>query len=80
LLEIYISKAVSNMFLVTVMELLERRLSTFSKALLQKSLDDIMKHPLKFVNEVAHPKGKIIRMDKTKYNEILEHYRSKLNS
>jgi len=72
---IYISKGVNNMFAVTVLEMLQRRMDTFSKVKLQKAFDDTMKHPLKFLVEVPHPKGKIIRMDKSKYNEILASYR-----
>lgn len=77
-LEIYMGKAISNMFMVTVLDMLQRRMSTFTKVQLQKGLEDCINGPVKFLEEVAHPKGKILRMDKSKYNEALNHYQRQL--
>lgn len=78
MLEIYISKAVSNMFLVSVLDMLERRMSTFPTLQLQHTIEEILKCPIPVMTEVAHPKGKILRMDKSKYNEARQHYLSKI--
>jgi hypothetical protein len=71
---IYISKGVSNMFLVTVIELLQRRLPTYSNNQIKKAIDDMLKGSVPLVNEVSHPKGAILRLDKSKYKEAMDHY------
>jgi hypothetical protein len=68
---IYISKGVSNMFLVTVIELLQRRLPTYSNNQIK---NDMLKGSVPLVNEVSHPKGAILRLDKSKYKEAMDHY------
>jgi hypothetical protein len=71
---IYVSKGVSNMFMVTVIDLLQRRLPTYSTIHIKKAIEDMLKDLIPLVNKISHPKGAILRLDKSKYKETMDHY------
>lgn len=68
----YISKSVSNMFEVTLLELIRKRFNTIPIDVIKEAIGLIKKLPDTFLTEVAHPKGTILKVEKAKYNAVLD--------
>jgi hypothetical protein len=72
----YIGKNVCNMFEVTLVDLLRKRLPTTSVNEIKESIGVIKGLPGSFLAEVANPKGVILRVEKGRYNEVMKEFRS----